>query len=151
VADAPPPALARECQALCRYLTGRGADEYVASRYAAGHAAIPYRCGLPPDAFDVFLVLSARGGSFRARMADAYARVFRPGGMLRQKLTLLLAILENAPATHHEFTRGGRGRFRAFLGIGGSLAGFALAFLLGMLSLGLIHLMLRGRQAPVTR
>src|SRR5262245_30972246 len=107
--------LAAECRAFTRYLIGQDPDPYVVARYQDGHAAIPYRRSASRVPIDGALVLFASRGRVRARIADAYARVFRPHGALRQKLTLLLAVLENAPATHRRFTSGGNGLFRAWL------------------------------------
>jgi hypothetical protein len=137
----PGPELSAECRALSRYLTGRDPDAYVLARYEAGHRTIPYRrAGRNP--IDGALVLFASKGPIRARIADAYARVFRPHGALRQKITLLLAILENAPATHRRFTSGGSGLAAAIWGIAGALIGFGFSLLAGMLLLGPAHLLL---------
>jgi hypothetical protein len=137
-----------ECTVFTRYLTGRLPADYVLKKYRAGHETIPYRRLGEEDAFDILLVVVARGGTIRARIADAYARVMRPYGVLRQKLTLLLAVLENAPDHHRDFTSGGRGIFSAVLGIGWSLLSFALSFTAGFVILGPLHAMLRGRKRP---
>jgi hypothetical protein len=88
------------------------------------------------------MVLFAARGGWRVRVADAYARIFRPHGALRQKLTLLLAVLESAPATHREFTSGGSGVAAAIGRSALSLLGFGVAFLTGLLLLGPVHLVL---------
>lgn len=131
-----------ECRALTRYLIRRDPDAYIISRYQDGHRAIPYRVAGRRDPVDGALVLFAAHGGWRARVADAYARIFRPHGALRQKLTLLLAILENAPATHREFTAGGTGIASAIGRTILALAGFGAAFLVGLLLLGPAHLVL---------
>jgi len=69
---------------------------------------------------------------------------------LRQKLTLLLAILENSPDTHRRFTSGGRGTFAAVAGIAAGLLLFSLSLLAGFIFLGPAHLLLRGRR-PAAR
>jgi hypothetical protein len=139
--------LSAECRAFTRYLTGRDSDAYVLARYQAGHHSIPYRGAGARSPIDGALVLFASKGPVRARVADAYARVFRPHGALRQKLTLLLAILENAPATHRRFTSGGKGLAAAVFGIAGALIGFGFFLALGVLLLGPAHLLL-SRAAP---
>lgn len=141
------PELSAECRALARYLTGRDPDPYVVARYQAGHYAIPYRRAGARTPIDGALVLFASKGRIRSRIADAYARVFRPHGALRQKITLLLAILENAPATHREFTAGGKGRATGVVAMAGALLGFGFCLVLGMLLLGPAHLLL-SRAAP---
>ncbi len=136
-----------ESRVFSRYLTGHDPSEYVRSRYREGHHAIPYRRS-GYDALDIMLTLVASKGPRRARMADAYARFFRPHGVLRQKLTLLLAVLENAPGTHRSLTRGGRGLAEALLAIAGGILAFGAALVAGMLLFGPMHPFLRGRRAP---
>lgn len=89
-----PEGLDRECDVFCRYLTGAGASEYVRERYRAAHE----RGAVDPEsgatAFDRALVSIARSGPLVARFADAHARIFAAGGLLRRKLVLLLALLE---------------------------------------------------------
>ena len=139
-----------ESSTFTRYLGGSDPSDYIRRKYREGHAAIPYRLTNDGDAFDAMLVVVARGGTVRSRFADAYARIFRPHGALRQKLTLLLAILENSPDTHHEFTRGGKGTVAALAGITASIIVFSLSLLAGLLLLGPAHLLLRGRR-PAAR
>jgi hypothetical protein len=135
-----------ESSVFTRYLVGRDPSDYVRQKYRDGHRAIPYRLKADEDAFDVALVIVARRGALRTRIADAYARIFRPHGVLRQKLTLLLAILENSPDTHRQFTAGGRGITLAVPAIGGNLLLFLVSLLAGMVLLGPIHVFLRGRR-----
>jgi hypothetical protein len=153
--SSPPPeagaagmALDAECRAFTRYLIRQAPDRYTVARYQVGHHAIPFRRSGPRDAVDGMLVLFASRGGWRVRVADAYARVFRPHGVLRQKLTLLLAILENAPATHRQFTSGGRGLAGAAGHVALALLEFGVAFLGGMLLLGPAHLVLSRARRP---
>ena len=137
--------LDRECRAFSDYLTGEEPTDYIIRKYRAGHAAIPCQSRRPVNPFEVALVGFAGKGRIRARMADAYARIFFPHGALRQKLVLLLAILETAPTTFAPFTRGGRGFPHAVWGITGSLAGFGLSLMAALLVLGPVHLLTRSR------
>ena len=94
--------LARECDAFCRYLSARPATPYVLGKYTEGHlAGVADRPHT--GVFDDVLVRVATSGTLAARIADAYARVFDRGAVLRRKLVLLLAILENTPPTHAAF------------------------------------------------
>lgn len=145
-ADQAGPALTAECRVFCRYLAGVTPDEYIQSWYRRGHAAIPYRLTGALDRFDRVLVRFARLGAAAARMADAYARRFRSCGVLRQKLVLLLAILEHAPGSG--LTRGwsrGRAAFWVVVVWSGVASGAALLF--GVVLLGPVHLLLAGRPA----
>jgi hypothetical protein len=83
--------LDRESEVFARYLTGKGAGDYVRRKYREAHE----RGALgPSSASDRALVDVARRGTWWARLADAHARLFAPGGLLRRKLVLVLALLE---------------------------------------------------------
>lgn len=133
--------LAPECQAFTRYLAGRPPDDYIRGRYQRGHARIPYRLAGGGSAADRAILRVARLGPLAARMADIYSRFFRPTGVLRQKLVLLYAILENSPETHAWFNAASVGGPVALLG-GLVLSGFASGMLLlaGIVCLGPLHL-----------
>jgi len=102
--------LERECEAFARYLTGAAAGDYLVEKYLQAHAQGAVGSG---GAFDRALVALARRGTFLARLADAHARVFAPGGLLRRKLVLVLALLEcSAPERVDSVTsRSARGFF----------------------------------------
>lgn len=135
-----------ECRVFCRYLLGMNPDPYIAGWYLRGHGGMPCSNGAPIDRFDQALVRVARQGPAWARVADAYARRFRPFGLLRQKLVLLLAILEHAPTTGARLTRGwAGGRFWFLLAIGATGAVSTAALLGGIILLGPLQLVMRGR------
>ena len=142
-----------ECRAFCRYLLGRAPDAYITGWYRRGHAGMPCHNGAGYDRFDQLLVRFARGGPIAAKVADAYARRFRPFGVLRQKLVLLLAILEHAPSTGSGLTEGWTGGRSAFLlALSGAALGSAIALVGGIVLLGPVHLILGGRpRAPAAR
>jgi hypothetical protein len=86
---------------------------------------------------DEALVRFASGGPLRARVADAYARIFRPRGLLRRKLILAFAILESSRGFHEDFTSGHRGGgWSTWLVLARVGAGFALALGLGIVPFG---------------
>ncbi len=128
--------LERECRTFTRYLTGRDPDAYIRLRYEIGHRAL-VRNAPTAHPFDAAIVQFAAGGPLRTRIADAYGRVFRPGGALRRKLILMMAILENTRAFHRDFTDGSDGsRLAAVLRIAGAVTAFVLALCAGVLVLG---------------
>ena len=137
--------LDQECRAFSRYLTGGEPSDYILEKYRRGHHAIPYRKRPPINSFEDVLVVFAGKGRIRARMGDAYARVFFPHGILRQKLVLLLALLETAPATSAPLTGGGRGSIHAIWSIAASLLAYGLSLLGGLLVLGPMHMVTRSR------
>ncbi len=92
--------LDRECRVFCRYLIGRPPGLETSATYARYHAALGQR--LTGDGFDRLLVTVARLSPVLAQPADAYARFFRPRGLLRKKLVLLLAILESCYPSHQQ-------------------------------------------------
>jgi hypothetical protein len=90
------------------------------------------------------LVRWAGAGLIRARIADAYGRIFRSRGLLRRKLILMLAILENSRGFHRDFTAGGRAApFVAVLQIAGAVTMFALALGAGVIAFGPRQLLIR--------
>jgi nucleoside-diphosphate-sugar epimerase len=137
--------LPAECRAFTRYLTGRDPDDYVIGKYLAVQSAVLR--GAPPRApIDDALVSFAARGAYRARIADAYARIARPHGTLRRKLILLFAILENSRAFHRDFTAGGSGAaWLAVPRIALAVAAFALALGIGIVAFAPRQLLARGR------
>ena len=89
-------ALTAECRAFCEHLVGSAPPARVMEGYLAHHRAHPVG---PYSGFEHELLERARRGGFAAALADAYAARVLPGGLLRRKLTLLLALLETDPAT----------------------------------------------------
>jgi hypothetical protein len=96
--------LARECHVLTRYLAGTEATDYVLEKYQACHASLPKASKPPPPWFDQLLLAVARRGPLGAGLVDSYTRWFSPGCVVRYKLTLLLAVLENSPGFHGRVT-----------------------------------------------
>lgn len=89
--------LERECIVFTRYLTGRRPDRYVVDRYVEAHALRPGLAAGPATAFDRLLAGLAARHPLAARLADAFAGVFDRRSLLREKLVVLLAILETSP------------------------------------------------------
>lgn len=132
--------LVRECRLFCAYLSDSEPGPDLIARYLDLHAAT-----LPPDrlaradrAERLFLRLGSNG-RVGLRLADAYTRLVRPGAILRCKLILALAILENAPSTHRQMHRSRVGAFRAWMAL--ILAGATTAFTIpvSLLVLGPLH------------
>ena len=124
-------ALERECRVFTRYLTNREPDDYLLGKYVAMQA-----CAARADArdrTDAALLRVARLGVTGTRIADAYARIFRPRTVLRRKLILVLALAENSRAFHRLLTSGAVGS-RAANGLraAGSVAAFVLALVTGL-------------------
>ncbi len=89
--------LDRECDVFARYLTGVPAGDYLRTKYREAHGGGGPGAGVVGPAtgsFDSALVGFARSGTFATRLADAHARLFANGGLLRRKLVLMLALLE---------------------------------------------------------
>ncbi len=91
-------AIRAEAALFCRYLVGASASSYVVAKYASGQKVLPGATGRARgDAFGERLVRFALRGRVHTQLADTYARFFAPYSLLRQKLVLMLAILENSP------------------------------------------------------
>lgn len=146
--DLSPEVLDQECALYTRYLTGGEATDAIRAAYRRGHEHIPFHTDADPSArpIDAWILGLSRRGAFGARAADAYSRFFRAGGILRQKLTLVLAIVEHGPPHHRSLNRGGgSGPVGAFFGLGMIGIGFAAALATGILLLGPAHLIGRNR------
>jgi len=89
--------LTRECHTLTRHLIGREAPDGVIAGYLRHHRERPLGA---TDPFEASLLARARRGGLATRMADAYAARVLPRGLLRRKLTLLLALLETQPESY---------------------------------------------------
>lgn len=114
-----------ECDVFTRHLLGRGADDYIRTKYRAAHAVLPALRA--SDAFDSFLVSFARKGIVFTKIADAHAAVFAPWSLLRKKLVLLLAVLETCPPSHRTIDAPVGGRpFLALLAL--SVTGLTAVF-----------------------
>jgi hypothetical protein len=137
--------LRHECRTFTRYLTGREPDEYVLTKYVGLQPAV-VREAPPILPIDRVLLRAAASSALRTRLADVYARVFRPQSLLRRKLILAFAILENSGAYHRQFTSGGSGTLTsAVIGIVGSLAAFGVVLVLSILSFAPRHVWLAAR------
>jgi hypothetical protein len=139
--------IARESDVFCRYLSGAPPSAYVRDKYAAGQAAVPPNEGVAP-ALDRALLATARAGVMGARLADAYAGRFTRRATLRARLTLMLAILENAPGVHARFdTAVVDSRAAAMVKTGLALAGVMLRTAVAVAIFGPLHLASRRRRA----
>lgn len=131
--------LTRESRVFCRYLLGVEPTPYLTERYLAAHRARPDLAIAPP--FDPVLVRLAARGAIPTRVCDAYARIFAPRGLLRRKLSLLLAIAESSPGLYRRVDAvdpGGRAVLIARLT--GQLAVWLLALGAGLVLLAPAHL-----------
>ena len=99
-ADAPiPDDIALECRAFARFLANSEATPYVMSHYARLRPTAALSETTSARIIERGLLAAARLGSLPLRMADGYARFFLPRALLRRRLLLLLAILENSPGS----------------------------------------------------
>lgn len=142
---APAPAdvvLPTECRTFSRYLADLEPPEYVKTCYARAWTSAAEPGSASRHAIDLALLKVARLGGVATRIADAYARIFRPRSPLRRRLILLLAILENTPPSAGRLTTPREGNA---LPIGAAMAGMLLAslacLLVGVILLGPVHLL----------
>ncbi len=100
------------------------------------------------DRFDDWLLRFAAAHPAQTSLADAYARMVRPYGDLRRRLTLMLALLENHGATHAAYDRAeSSGAPRAWLALAGSGIAWAFRTLLAAVICLPAHLV-HSRSAP---
>ena len=127
-----------------QYLLAREPTPYVRQQYAAAHQ-VRADALQPASRFDTITVAFARRGSFWARVADAYCRLFRPRGALRQKLVLLLAILEVSPPFYRDVDEVRGPPLLQVVILAGSALAFTVSLLVGGLVLAPLQLVVRGK------
>ncbi len=135
-------AIRAEADLFCRYLSGASASSYVVEKYASGQKVLP---GAGPrasrDPFGERLVRFALRGHMHTQLADTYARFFAPYSLLRQKLVLMLAILENSPGIGRILNSSlSASRFRTWAVLLQAALGTALSLVLAVLLLGPLQL-----------
>lgn len=86
-----------ECRTFTRYLAGVDAPPDVLAAYRKAHQVSGL--GRWKGPVDDLLITIARRGIWCARAADGYASLFARASFLRQKLILLVAILESRGET----------------------------------------------------
>jgi len=134
-------ALRAECRAYTRYLIGAEPSDYVLDCYERSWPAAAARPEEGTALIDGWLLRFSRLGGLPARIADGYARLFRPFSSLRRRLILVLAILENSPPSHLPLNSAVTGSAPAIaLGMLMTLAGSGLCLAAGLLLLGPLHL-----------
>ena len=125
--------LRKECRRFALYLIGEAPDSYVLEQYVKLHEAT-LSGKVAATAADEVLLRAAESSLLGLRCADAYARMFRPSCLLRRKLILAFAVLENSRAFHAHFTSGSNlSTAAALLRIAVSVAGFCAALLASLI------------------
>ena len=141
---------ARECRMLARYLTGSDPSEYVISAYTRGVRSEAFRRGAAASRGDLLLHSIALRGTLMTALADAYARFASPGGLLRRKLALLVAILESAPESADRFEPPADNRVITFLKLVAAGFRFGFTLLAALLLIAPVHLLASaGAGSPV--
>lgn len=144
--------VAAECRVFAHFLADTDASPYVQHAYAN---LLP-TSDVPPDVRDRLieraLLSVARQGTLLARVADGYARIFLPRSVLRRRLVLMLAILENSPGSERLLNSGDEG---SLLGVGVRLmlTGIAsvLCSMVGVVVFAPLHLVSGGSAAQPER
>jgi hypothetical protein len=136
--------LARECDVLCRFLVDAPATAHVRAAYARGHRSNPLLAARARG-FDRVHVAVAAWHPLAARLADSYARLCRPAGVLRHKLVLLLAILESCAPSYEAFERpDGRSPAGVILALVWQSALFAITAAAALVLFAPIHAIVAG-------
>jgi len=89
--------LETEGRILGRYIARNSIPPALVIRYADHVRRMP---SPKADRLDQLLLRAAHAGGPLTQMADAYARMFRPGGCLRQRLAIICALVESSPPYH---------------------------------------------------
>jgi hypothetical protein len=128
----------QEFAVLARYLGTPDAGPEVAALYLS---MLPLSEVGGSSRFDRWLVRVARLGPRWAALADCYARVVYPYGLLRRKLTLTLALLESGRSTHRAYDTGlSLSPAAAWTGLLGLGIRWVIRTILALVLLGPLHL-----------
>ncbi len=95
--------LKKECTQLARYLNGRDPNEYIQDKYVRAHEVTGI--GRNAEPFDLFLIKAANINPFFLKLADAYSSILYKNAVIRNKLLLVLAVLECSDAAYLETHR----------------------------------------------
>lgn len=134
--------LERECAVFATYLGVPAPTSYVAGEYAEAHRRLDALTAV--DRFDSLLVSFAARHEVATKIADAYARLLAPKSALRNKLVLLLSILETSVPGMMRAPARSRPAVVARLVLDGGFA--AASAVAGVLLLAPVHLLLRRRK-----
>ncbi|MGQ0539517.1 MAG: hypothetical protein ACT4R6_11250 [Gemmatimonadaceae bacterium] len=103
-----------EAAVMAAYLGTAAPPRDIVQRYESWAAAD----AAPADSFDGWLLALGSRHALLTSIADTYARIARPYGALRRRLTLMLALLETHGATHAGYdTAAASGRAAAWLAL----------------------------------
>lgn len=128
---APAAELERECLSYALYLTGRAPSRYVIEKYLDFHRKFGHG---EIAAFDRLLLSVSARGPFWTRLADSYGSVWRKESIVRQKLVVVLGLLECTPPTFETLDRvPGGGLAVAVLRMGLGAAAFVASLLIATL------------------
>jgi NADH dehydrogenase len=142
------PSPARECDVFTRYLLGVPPTPGVTAKYADAHVVMPALASGPATAFDDWLLRIASAHPRLTRLCDAYASAFYRRAYLRQKLVVLLAILETSAATAASFdAEVSRHQAIGVLRLAARMIAALLCTALGVLMLSPARLVLRRARA----
>lgn len=95
--------VAEECRAFAKHLAAVPADDLIIRHYA--QSLLARQLDVPQNAFEALTLRLARRGGFILRLTDGYCGLLHRRGILRRRLILLLAILEQSPTAHAQVHR----------------------------------------------
>jgi nucleoside-diphosphate-sugar epimerase len=98
--------LERECRIYTQYLVSEMPSEYIMNKYYEAHAKLNSLNQTPAAGLSRLLYKLSIKSPFLTRIADFYSAFFQKTSLLRKKLILLVAILENSPTTFTKFEVG---------------------------------------------
>lgn len=144
--------IAAECRVFAHLLADTDASPYVQHAYAKLLATSDVSPLVRERLIERALLAVARQGTLAARVADGYARFFLPRSLLRRRLVLMLAILENSPGSERLLNSGDEGSMVG-VGVRLMLTGIASVFcsIVGVVIFGPVHLASGGNAAEPER
>ena len=142
--------VAAECHVYARYLADTNPTPYVVDAYARLRPTASRSARADARLIERSLLAASRWGAWPLRVADGYARFFLPRSVLRRRLVLMLAILENSPDGERQLNSGDEGSLVA-VGARLMLTGVAsvLCLAIGVVCFAPFHLLSGGDDTPV--
>lgn len=88
---------------MSRYMIGQQPSDYVIEKYIEAHRYSEMVDGSNQKPFERFLLQIATRNVFLLKVVDAYSAIFNPSSVLRNKLILLVAIMESCAPSYRAF------------------------------------------------
>lgn len=139
-----------ECRVYASYLADANPSSYVIEAYERLRPTASRSTQSDARLIERSLVAMSRWGALPLRVADGYARFFLPRSLLRRRLVLMLAILENSADGERQLNSGDEGSLVG-VGVRLMLTGVVsvLCIAIGVVCFAPLHLLSGSDSTPI--